>query len=390
MTAFVSSRFKLIEESATFAVADTVKRLRAAGETIHDLGGGDPDFPTPAAIVESAHTAMQEGFTHYVGSRGIPSLLEAIAEKLSVDNGLQCPASSGIIVTPSAKHALYIALLTVLDIGDEVIIPTPSWVTYEAIIHLVGATPVMAELDADENFAITAEALAPHITSRTKAILINTPNNPTGRVLTAREADVIADLADRHDLVIIADEIYEKIIYDGRTHLSVGARPELADRTLTVNGFSKAYAMTGWRLGYLAGPPPIIAEALKAQQHTVGCAASFAQRGGVTALRGPRSVVEEMRLAYLRRRDLIVDGLQSVPGIRCSVPEGAFYAFADIRGTQIPDSAEFAQFLLTQAKVAVTPGAAFGPGGEGHVRLSFANSDKVITDAVHAMAAALR
>lgn len=385
----VASRFGLIEESATFAVADSVKRLKAAGETVYDLGGGDPDFPTAKHIADAADAAMREGFTHYVASKGIPTLLEAICEKLERDNGLRFDPRTDVIVTPSAKHALYIALLTILDPGDQIIVPTPSWVSYEAIVRLMDAEPVLAALDPRDGFRITRELLETYVTPRTKALLVNTPNNPTGRVLTDDEAAAILAFAQDHDLILVADEIYEKIIYDDGAHLSLGAYPGAENRTITINGFSKAYAMTGWRLGYLAGPADIIAEAVKAQQHTVGCAGSFVQRGGLAALRGEQAVVDRMRDEYARRRQLIVEGLRELPGIECAFPEGAFYVFPDVSRAGFSDSVEFTQWLLQTAKVAVTPGTAFGPGGESHVRMSFANSQEEIASALKSMRSAL-
>lgn len=384
----IASRFTEIEESATFAIADMVKRLRAEGEEVNDLGGGDPDFPTAAHIVDAADEAIREGFTHYVASKGIPGLLTAISEKLRRENGLGY-GPHNIIVTPSAKHALYIALLAILEPEDEIIIPTPSWVSYDAIARLMGSQPIDAELLSQDGFCITRELLESRVTHRTKAVLVNTPNNPTGRVLSGAEREAVLSFAQDHDLFLISDEIYEKIIYDGRQHISLGASPGMLERTITVNGFSKAYAMTGWRLGYLAGPSDVVAEAVKAQQHTVGCAGSFVQRAGIAALDGSQSVVDNMVGEYASRRKLLVEGLRSIPGVVCPPPDGAFYVFPDIRGTGFADSVEFSEWLLREVRVAVTPGSAFGPGGEGHVRISFANSQEIIARALGRMSEAL-
>ena len=384
-----AARFSSIEKSATYAVLDLVRQLRAQGVDVLDLGGGEPDFGTPDHIAAEAITAIRNGFTHYTPSRGTPDLLDAIAGKLVKENGIPVDAATQVVATPSAKHALFSAVLTVLDAGDEIIIPTPSWVSYAAMAQLAGGRPVFAPLDAHDGFRLSRAALEAALTGRTRAVLVNTPNNPTGRLLDREEAALLVDFAREHDLFVISDEIYEKINYTGRTHVSPAALPGGAERTLTVNGFSKAYAMTGWRLGYLAGPAEVITEVLKVQQHSVGCAGSFVQRGGTAALTGPQEPIRAMTAQYAARRDRLVAGLNRLPGVSCAAPEGALYVFPDIRGTGRGDSSRFATWLLNEAGVAVTPGAAFGPGGEGHIRLSFATSREVIDEALHRMAAAL-
>ncbi|MFJ2725406.1 pyridoxal phosphate-dependent aminotransferase [Streptomyces collinus] len=389
MTARAAARFHAVGESATYAVFDMVARMRAQGLEVVDLGGGEPDFDTAGHVVDEAVGALRDGFTHYTPSRGLPALLRAVSAKLAEDNGVVADAATDIVVTPSAKHALFAALVTVLDPGDELLVPTPSWVSYTEMARLIGARPVQVALDGADGFRITAELLERHVSPRTKALLVNSPNNPTGRSLTAEEAAVIARFAQEHDVLLISDEIYEKILYDGRAHLSLAAQPGCADRTITVNGFSKGYAMTGWRLGYAAGPTDLMAQLLKVQQHTVGCTASFVQRGGIAALTGSQEPVEWMGAQYAARRDLVVAGLNSLPGVSCSPPDGAFYAFANIRGTGFADSASFAQWLLREAAVAVMPGSAFGAGGEGFVRLSFATSPQVLRTALDRMARAL-
>ncbi|WP_394425868.1 pyridoxal phosphate-dependent aminotransferase [Streptomyces sp. SGAir0957] len=384
-----AARFGGVGKSATYAVFDMVAQLRAQGVDVLDLGGGEPDFDTPAHVVDEAVGALREGFTHYTPSRGLPELLDAIAEKLAKDNNITVDAATDIVVTPSAKHALFAALVTVLDPGDELLVPTPSWVSYTAMARLIGAHPVQIGLDAANGFRITRELLEAHVSPRTKALLVNSPNNPTGHCLTHEEARAISQFAAEHDVLLVADEIYEKILYDGREHLSLGALPCCADRTLTVNGFSKGYAMTGWRLGYAAGPTDLMEQLLKVAQHTVGCTGSFVQRGGVAALRGPQDPVREMHEQYAHRRDLTIRGLNSLPGVVCSPPDGAFYAFADIRGTGFTDAASFAQWVLERAGVALMPGSAFGPGGEGFVRVSFATSPDILETALERMGRAL-
>ncbi len=385
----VASRFAGVERSATVAVLELVQQLRAQGVTVLDLGGGDPDVATAEHIAGQASAALREGFTHYTASRGIPPLVAAVAAKLRDDNGIVLDPATDVVVTPSAKHALFVSLMTLLDPGDELMVPTPSWVSYQSMAQLIGARPVPVRLDGADGFRITRALLEAHRSERTKALLINTPNNPTGRVLTREEADDVAGFARDHDLYVVADEIYEKIRFAGVEHISLATLPGMAERTLTVNGFSKAYAMTGWRLGYVAGPTPVMRALAKLQEHSVSCAGSFVQRGGLAALTGPQDVVDAMVAEYARRRALIVAGLNRLPGIACAAPDGAFYAFADIRGTGFASSVEFTEWLLREAGVAVTPGAAFGAGGEGYVRLSFAASYDTIAGALERMAAAL-
>lgn len=377
----VASRFAGIEKSPTYAILDLAAELRAQGESILDLNGGEPDFDTPGHITAEGIEALSGGFTHYTPSRGLPELLTAVGDKLLRDNGLAVDPARQVVVTPSAKHALFLSVMTLLGPGDELLVPTPSWVSYPAMARLAGAEPVLAPLSADNGFRLTRQLLEQRLTPRTRALLINNPNNPTGNVLTADEAEAVAGVAWDHDLFVITDEIYEKVRFRGE-HLSIAALPGMADRTVTVNGFSKGYAMTGWRLGYAAAPEDVSAQMLKVQQHTVGCAGSFVQRGGLGALRGPQEPVEEMRAAYEFRRDLLVKGLSGIPGLVCPSPDAALYVFCDIGGTGCADPTAFTSWLLREAKVAVTPGSAFGPGGERHIRLAFATDEQTLREAV--------
>ncbi|MDI3417841.1 pyridoxal phosphate-dependent aminotransferase [Streptomyces luteolus] len=377
----VASRFAGIEKSPTYAILDLASELRAQGESILDLNGGEPDFDTPSHITAEATQTLNSGFTHYTPSRGLPALLTAIGDKLLKDNGVAVDPARQIIVTPSAKHALFLSVMTLLGPGDELLIPTPSWVSYPAMVRLAAAEPVFAPLSADNGFRITRELLEERLTPRTRALLINNPNNPTGNVLTTAEAEAVADVARDHDLFVITDEIYEKVRFRGE-HVSIAALPGMADRTVTVNGFSKGYAMTGWRLGYVAAPEDVSAQMLKVQQHTVGCAGSFVQRGGISALTGPQEPIDRMRTAYESRRDLLVEGLSSIPGFVCPSPDAALYAFCDISGTGFADPTAFTTWLLREAKVAATPGSAFGPGGERHIRMAFATDEETLGEAV--------
>jgi aspartate aminotransferase len=368
--------------SPTVAVSDRARQLKARGVDVIDLGGGDPDFITPEHIRQAAIEAMNAGDTHYVASAGIPGLRKAIADKLLVDNGIEVDPNGGVVVTPGGKQALFEAVLALVEPGVDVLIPEPGWVSYAPMVDLAGGTPVPVSLAADENWRLTREQLEAARTPGARLLLVNSPNNPTGRVFTDDELAAIASFALEHDLLVISDEMYEKIVYDGHRHTSIATLPGMAERTLVSNGLSKAYAMTGWRLGYVAGPKPYLEQIEKVHSHSVTCATSFVQKAGIAALTGPQGFIGEMVTAWDRRRHAVAEGLNRINGVHCWLPEGAFYAFADIRGTGI-SSSDAADLLLREAHVAVTPGLAFGAAGEGHVRLSFATSDDLLADAVN-------
>lgn len=372
-----------IASSPTVAVSDRARQLRAAGRDVIDLGGGDPDFPTPRHIVQAAAEAMEAGDTHYVASAGIIELRREIAKKLATENGVEYGPDE-IVVTPGGKPAVYSAIMTLIDEGDEVLILDPGWVSYVPEVVIAQGQPVNVPLSAADNFALSEERIRPYITPRTRALILCTPNNPTGRVATRAELETVAALAREHNLIVFSDEIYEKLIYDGHAHISIASLPGMRERTVTLNGFSKAYAMTGWRLGYLAAPAPIVRQMLKLYSHSLTCAASFSQRGAVAALTGPQEVIARMVEAYDRRRRFVTTGLNAIPGVRCALPEGAFYALPDIRGTGL-SSSECAELLLEAGGVAVTPGNAFGLAGEGFIRLSYATSDELLRDAIERM-----
>jgi len=376
-----AERMRAMKPSPTLVVSDTARQLTAAGHDVVDLGGGDPDFATPPHIVQAAEEAMEAGFTHYVASPGIPALRKAIAAKLQRDNGLTYDPNGEIIVTPGGKAALAISLLALVGAGDEVLVLDPGWVSYSPATLLADATPVQVPLSPDDNWTITADRIRPYITPRSRVLIFNSPNNPTGRVATRAELEAVAQVAQEHDLIVISDEIYEKLIYDGHTHTSIASLPGMQERTIIVNGFSKPYAMTGWRLGYVAAPRDLVTQIATIHSHTATCATSFAQVGGAAAYDGSQECITAMNIAYDRRRRLVSEGLSALPGITCPLPEGAFYAFADIRGTGLT-STEFATRLLQSQYVAVTPGDAFGPAGAGYVRLSVANSDAMLQKAV--------
>lgn len=368
----LSKLLESIPSSATVAVNDRAKAMQAAGLDILVLGGGDPDFDTPAHIAEAGIQAIQAGKTHYPApSKGTPDVLEAVARKMDRDNGIVVDPRSEIVITPGSKWALYIALAALINPGDEILIFEPAWVSYQPMIRLNGGTPVPVPLNWENNFAITSDLLRQHATSKTKALLINSPCNPTGRVLTRAETDALVELATQRDLYVITDEVYEKIIFDGRGHYSLAAEPGMASRTLTTNGLSKGYAMTGWRLGWLAGPATIINLAAKMHGQAITSAATFTMAAAVSALNGPQDVVYEMCESYRQRRDFMVDALNSIPGLCCPEPEGAFYLLPRFTDTD-KDSLALAEALLNQGGIAATPGIAFGTSAEHHIRFSTA------------------
>ncbi|MGD9714105.1 MAG: pyridoxal phosphate-dependent aminotransferase [Thermomicrobiales bacterium] len=385
---YIAHRVKHLAPSPTLAVSDRARQLKAQGIDVIDLGGGDPDFITPQHIRDAAIAAMNAGDTHYVASEGVPALRKAIAKKLQEDNGIDVDPMGGVIVTPGGKQALFEAALAFVEPGVDVLIPEPAWVSYGPMVELAGGTPVPVATSPDDNWRITAEALSAAVTPRSRILLINSPNNPTGHVFDEDELATIADFAREHDLLIFSDEMYEKILYDGNTHTSIATLPGMAERTLIFNGLSKAYAMTGWRLGYVAGPREYLREVAKVHSHSVTCATSFVQHAGVVALTGPQEFIGEMVTAWDRRRQNLAAGLNAINGIHCPLVEGAFYAFVDIRGTGMSSSTASDNFLQ-EAHVAVTPGVAFGESGEGHVRLSFATSDALLEGAVERLGSLL-
>ncbi len=368
----LSQLLSSIPPSATLAVNDKAKALKAAGRDVISLAGGDPDFDTPVPIVDAAIAALRNGDTHYPPSRGTIALREAVAAKCASEYGLELDPVRQILISPGAKFLIYAVMAALTNPGDEIIIFEPYWVSYVPIVKLVGGKPVTITLSAEDNFQIRADVLARHITPRTKAILVNSPNNPTGRVLTTAEAEVIRQAALAHDLYVISDEIYEKLIYEGR-HINLASLPGMAERTITVNGHSKAYAMTGWRLGWAAGPADVIGLAAKLQSQSVTSAAAFTMTAGVVALHEVEEDVAAMRRAYKARRDFMVQALNALPGVACDMPQGAFYLFVRFPGLGT-DSMQIANRLLEEADIAATPGIAFGQAGEGHVRFSYATS----------------
>ncbi len=367
----LSHRFDDIGESATLRASDRAARLRREGQRVLAFTLGEPDFPTPAPIRQAAARAAARGETHYTPSAGIPELREAIARKLKRENRI--PAGAGnVVVTPGAKQAIYEACQALLEPGDEALLMDPAWVTLAACVKMAGARVTWCR-DLENASALAGP--------RTKLLILNSPGNPSGKVLSRDEAKAAADLARDRDLWVLSDEIYEKIVY-GRPHVSIASLPGMAERTVVINGFSKTYAMTGWRIGYAAAPAEVVKGMLKVQQHTVTCAPSVAQHGALAALRMDASAVNRMVREFRTRRDLLVKGLRDL-GFAVEPPAGAFYLWLNVaaRGGGAP----FAEKLLENAGIAVTPGDDFGPSGRDYVRFSYACGRETIREALERM-----
>ncbi|MDE2635289.1 MAG: pyridoxal phosphate-dependent aminotransferase [Chloroflexota bacterium] len=379
-----------IAKSPTIAMNDKAKQLAAEGHSVIGLAGGEPDFDTPPHIVDAALKAIKDGETRYAApSKGIRPLLEAIAVKMEKDNNVRVDPMSDVIVTPGGKLALFLALKAMLDPGDEVLIPAPYWVSYPSIATMVGGVPVPVETGSDDNYRLRLEHLREHVSPKSKVLIINSPCNPTGHMLSSEEIEAVATLALEEDLYIISDEIYEKLNFDGRPAVSLASIPDIADRVIIINGMSKAYAMTGWRLGWLAGPTDLIGVAGKFNSQTATSAATFTQHAAVAALNGPQECVEIMRQSYQERRDFMVSSFNSIPNMSCPDIEGAFYAFPKVDETS-KSSEEVANIILDQAVVVGVPGNAFGVSKDAHIRFSFAEDMNKLSEAVDRIRAMAR
>ncbi|MEZ4735964.1 MAG: pyridoxal phosphate-dependent aminotransferase [Caldilineaceae bacterium] len=381
----LSTLIQAVPASPTTMMMQKGREKKAAGFDVINLAGGEPDFDTPAHVVEAGFAAIRTGDTHYPPAFGTPALLEAISAKLARENNVHGVQPNQIMVTPGAKWALFAAVAAMTNPGDEILVFDPSWVSYSPIVQLNRTTPVRVPLRYEENFTITEGLLRQYVTPQTKLIMVNSPNNPTGRVLTRSEIDAIVKVAVDHDLYVLSDEIYEHILYDGAIHYSLAAEPGMAERTVIINGFSKAYAMTGWRLGWLAGPAEIVKLARTIQTHSAQSAASFTMAAGVAALNGPQECVHEMTAAYTKRRRFVLDAFEEIPGLECNPIEGAFYVFPKFTATH-KSSLEIAGILLDEALIAATPGIAFGDSAEGHVRFSIATHMSDLEKMVERMA----
>ncbi len=392
----VSRRVGAVSESATLAIDARAKALRAAGEDVVGFGAGEPDFPTPEPIVEAAVAACRDPRNHrYTPTSGLPELREAIATKTARDSGLAVDATQ-VLVTNGAKHAVYEAFATLLDPGDEVLVMAPYWTTYPEAIALAGGVPVVVPADESTGFRVSVDQLDAAATSRTKVLLFVSPSNPTGAVYPADEIEAIGGWAAERGLWVVTDEIYEHLVYGGRTHHSLPVLvPAAAERCVVVNGVAKTYAMTGWRVGWLIGPTEVVRAATNLQSHSTSNVADVCQRAALAAVSGDLSAMSAMRQVFDRRRRLLHAGLNDIRGVSCVEPEGAFYAFPSlagvlgrsIRGHRPTSSLELAALLLDEARVAVVPGEAFG--SPGYARLSYALADDQLKEGVRRLAEVL-
>lgn len=385
-----------IAPSVTLKMNALVAEMRAQGKDIIGLGAGEPDFDTPAHIREAAKRAMDEGQTRYTAASGTPALRKAVADYLMREKGLSYHPNQ-VLVCNGAKQALLNALVAILDPGDEVILPAPCWVSYPEMIAMAGGKALWVQADETEGFIPSIEKLRAAVTSRTRAIIINSPSNPTGAVWSREQLLAVGQLAVEKELYIISDEIYDKLTYDGAEAVSVAAlSPAIYNCTLLVNGWSKSYAMTGWRLGYVAGPKEVIAAMAAYQSHATGNPNSIAQAAGLAALTGDQQCVSDMAAAFARRRDLIVGLVRQLPHVSCFVPQGAFYIMLNMKeligrsfaGRLIRDSGDFSELLLEYAQIAVVAGEPFG--ADGYCRISYAISDDKIAEAMGRLGAFLR
>lgn len=392
----LAERMKNFSESATSVVSNKVAELRAAGKEIISLNVGEPDFNTPAYINAAAVAAMEQGFTKYTPTAGILELRKAIAKKLQQDNNVSYDVAE-ISVAAGAKQSIFNAVMALVGPGDEVIVPVPCWVSYTEIVKLACGTPVLVETDVNQGYDLDVAAIVRAITPRTKALILCTPNNPTGAVYKEAGLRALAALAVQHGFYIIADEIYEKLIYDGEEHFSIASiSPEVKALAVTINGFSKAYAMTGWRLGYAAASKEVIDAINKLQSQSVTSVNSITQKAAVAALEGPQEALAAMVEEFAQRRLYLVERLQRLPGLSCVIPKGAFYALLDIssvlgksyQGEELKNDIDFCRLLLEAKLIALVPGSAFYAPGK--VRIAYANSLENIKRAMDGMEAFLK
>jgi len=368
--------------SPTMAITSKAKEMRAKGIDVIGFGAGEPDFDTPEHVKEAAIKAIKEGFTKYTPPAGILELREAVAEKLKKENGIDYEPSQ-VVITDGAKQALFSLMLSVIEEGDEVIIPAPYWVTYPEQVKFAGGKPVFVETKEENNFSLTLEDIKPAVTPKTKMLILCTPNNPTGSVIDRNELERIGSFCAERGILIASDECYEKLTYDGFKHTSIASiSEEIKSVTVTINALSKAFSMTGWRVGYAAGPKEIIDAMVKINSQSISNVNSIAQKAAVAALRGPQDFLNEWLSAFDERRRYMVEKLNEIPGVKCLMPKGAFYAFPNVKEllkmAGLKDDFALADYLLEKAKIAVVPGTAFGM--PGYLRLSYATSMENIVE----------
>ena len=387
MDSVYAERMKSLGTETAFEVLAKARALEKQGKDIVHLEIGEPDFDTPRNIKDAATKALNEGYTHYVPSAGIPELRQAIADYISKTRNLKVTPEE-VVVTPGGKPIMFYTILALVNPGDEVLYPNPGFPIYESLINFVGAKPVPIPLEEKNDFSIDREYVKKMITKKTKLIILNSPENPTGGVLSREDLKVVADsISGRNDAFVLSDEIYSRIIYEGK-HESITAFPGMKDKTILLDGFSKTYAMTGWRLGYGVMHKDLALKVAQLMTNSNSCTSAFTQMAGVEALTGPQSEAERMVSEFKKRRGVIVDGLNKVKGVTCKKPRGAFYVFPNIEGTGM-DCRKLGEHLLNNAGVAVLPGTSFGKYGEGHLRLSFANSVENIKKALERIARAV-
>ncbi len=367
----LASRVAALESPASMELAQRVRELRAAGVQLIDMSTGDPDFRTPPHIVEGAERALRGGRTHYGPARGDPELLEAIAERYAARGMEGLDPARQIVVTPGGKQAIFVTLLATLNPCDEVLLVSPCWLSYADMVRLCGGRPVFVAGDSRRGFRVTEEALERHVGKRARAVIVNSPCNPTGAVWEWEDLDAVRRVALRHGLMVISDETYDEIVFDGRRAVSMGEFADMRDRLFLINSFSKTYAMTGWRIGYVIGPAELMRGVLRAQQNTATCTAAFVQAAALAALRGPQEAVRTMVREYQERRDLVLGKVRNCSRLDCLPVEGTFYVLVNVSAVAADSRAASAYFLET-GRVALTPGAAYGPGAERFLRLSFA------------------
>jgi aspartate/methionine/tyrosine aminotransferase len=369
-----------IGTESAFEVLVRARALEAQGKDIIHLEIGEPDFPTPQHIIDAGKKALDEGWTHYGPSQGLPELREAIANYISNTRGISVSAAN-VCVTPGGKPIIFFPMMALLGEGDEVVYPNPGFPIYESMIKVCGATPVPVPLVEERGFSFDLDVFRKSLTSRTKMVVLNSPHNPTGGMIPAEDVAAIADEVRDRDLIVLSDEIYSRIVYGNDKPVSIASLPGMLEKTIILDGFSKTYAMTGWRMGYGVMPPFLVDPINKLMVNSNSCTASFTQRAGIAALCGPQDGVTAMVAEFHRRRDAFCAGLNSIPGWRCAIPGGAFYAFANVKDTG-RSSKDVADSLLNDAGVACLNGTGFGAYGEGYVRFSYANSYENLMRAV--------
>ena len=372
MAAKIAARMNRMAPSGIRKVNEKALAMERAGEKVLHFEIGRPDFDTPEYIKRAAEQALAEGKVHYTSNFGLMELRQAIADKLKRENNVDYTASE-VLVTVGLSEAVFAVLATILEEGDEILVPDPVWLNYINVPNLLGAKAVTYGLTEETGFQMDMEEVKAKITPKTRAIVIITPNNPTGGVLSEDVLKELAGIAISNDLMVISDEVYERLVYDGAKHISIASLPGMKERTFTMNGMSKAYAMDGWRLGYVAAPEEYILAMNKFHQHNTTCAPNFVQVAAIAALNEEGDEVKEMVKEYQRRRDYAVKAINEIPGLHCECPKGAFYIFINCKSLNMK-SADLSAYLLEEAKIALVPGDVFGPGGEGYLRMSFANS----------------